>query len=877
MMRRMAALTAVLLLLIVVPVVADSPTSQSAIKRSFVPDNGPGSYTTLKLTIGNSSNDVYGSMNFYLSAYSSYDLGQQVNFHLKFGSSNYGLGNNGIGSWGHVRVEGAGLPPEWFNYSDGQSNPGSNDYFTVDPIAVGALNWNLTAYFYGAQYEAGTATTGSGNRSSLVNPDPTGAISLSANRTTVDVGQTVQFTLSSTITGGSNPYSAVLYRNGVQWMSSIFGSPGTCIMDSSFSSPGTYVVNASSFDYAGWGPFSSNSITISVPAFSGTLSLSANGTTVDVGQTVQLTLSSTITGGTPPYNVTWYENGKTILTDTGGKFSYSTGFAEPGIFVFHAAAYDSAGSGPIISNNVTITVPVLSGSIHLAATHSEIYISESTVLTLSSDLSGGTPPYNATWYENGKTILTDTGVNSSFSPRFNLPGNYTFHAVAYDSAGAGPAISNSVTIHVYGLPAERFIHAGAALANMSYGMEFSIRSPVNFSQDVTMPNGTVYSGGDNVSVNYTFISAGIKTIRSQISWNGSVIENLTFNLSVDLNVRILPTVTAGLAPLAVHFNTSIQGSSNYSWYWILMPGVTSNLSDPSETYPYGIWNVQLEVTGNNSTSGSDTITIDAGLSAFMRLLPSPSASFGTVWLNVSVISNYSVSHVDAYVSGLSGKFTVSLPQISRQGTNYSFSGTMNEFSLLAGNYSVRFVVSNSKNITNSTFSQFLVNFTFAQVIIEPDVQISGGLLNVSVTLISAYTIQWADLQISGPSGITDYNLTLSYYNGTMSIWSVRIDEYSLGNGRYSALISTENSKNFTSFSGFGFNVTVPNQGFDFAQFVSDMGGPVSLITLLGVIVMAIGVAVGLGNRGTETVYVGGQKFRSKPGKPLVRSKPPRRF
>ena len=89
--------------------------------------------------------------------------------------------------------------------------------------------------------------------------------------------------------------------------------------------------------------------------------------------------------------------------------------------------------------------------------------------------------------------------------------------------------------------------------------------------------------------------------------------------------------------------------------------------------------------------------------------------------------------------------------------------------------------------------------------------------------------------------------------------------------------STENSKNFTSFSGFGFNVTVPNQGFDFAQFVSDMGGPVSLITLLGVIVMAIGVAVGLGNRGTETVYVGGQKFRSKPGKPLVRSKPPRRF
>ena len=764
MMRRMAALTAVLLLLIVVPVVADSlipQAAQASQYRDFSTGGGPGTGLWL---LG----DVLLS-----TPHSEYDTGQQINFTLIM---NYYQNDVGFTWVVNITTVGAGLPLSYHNYSVGIGGQYRvYRYFNVTPVAPGTVFWNMTATITGFKGPA------SGGRTTAVSVHPSGSATLSANRTTAEVGQAVA-----------------------------------------------------------------------------------------------LRLSSTISGGTQPFNTTIYENGKPLLEGGGLNLSFPASFSSPGTYVINATTRDAA-NWKIYSNNVTISVPVLSGSIHLSATHSEIYISESTTLTLSSDMSGGTPPYNATWYENGKAILTDTGVNSSFSPKFNLLGNYSFHAIAYDSAGIGPVISNNVTIHVYGLPAERFVHAGAALANLSYAMEFSIRSPVNFTQNVTMPNGTVYSGGNNVSVNYTFISAGIKTIQSQISWNGSVIENLTFNLSVDLNVRILATVTSGLAPLAVHFNASVQGSSNYSYSWILMPGVTSNLSDPSEVYPYGTWNVQLQVTGNNSTYGSDAITIDAGLSAFMRLLPSPSASLGTVWLNVSVISNYSVTHVNAYVSGLSGKFTVPLPQVSRQGTNYSFSGTMDEFSLLAGNYSVRFTASNSEGITNSTTAGFRVNFTFAQVTIEPDVQISGGLLNVSVTLISAYTIQWADLQISGPSGITDYNLTLSYYNGTMSIWSVRIDEYSLGNGRYSALISTENSRNFTSFSGFGFNVTVPNQGFNFEQFVSDMGGPVALITLLGVIVMAVGVAVGLGNRGTETVYVGGQKFRSRPGKPLVRSRPPRRL
>jgi hypothetical protein len=419
-------------------------------------------------------------------------------------------------------------------------------------------------------------------------------------------------------------------------------------------------------------------------------------------------------------------------------------------------------------------------------------------------------------------------------------------------------------------PTVDFIHTGTPVANLSYAMSFEIDSRFPYSQTVTMPNGTEFSG-KNFTVSYVFPEAGDQIIVSRVYYSSTLIETVNFSIAVGINVRILATALTGLSPLAEHFESSVQGSSNYSYSWILMPGVTSTLPDPSETYLYGNWTVSLVVHGANNTTGQDSIVIHSGLSAFMRIYPDVSVSMGIVYLNSSVISNYTIDHVYSTVIGLSGSFNISLNLTGSKGTNYSYSATMNEFTLLAGNYTVNLTATSSVSI-NRTSSEFAVNFSFAQVTLEPDVQISGGLLNVTVTAISDYTVHYVDLQVSGPSGITDYNLTLNYYQGTTSRWGISIDEYALGNGIYSALISAHNSRGFTDYSTFPFNVTSPNQGFSFEQFISDIGGPVSFLTLMGVIVMAIGIAVGIGQHGTETVYIGGQKYKAKPGKPLKRVK-----
>jgi hypothetical protein len=534
--------------------------------------------------------------------------------------------------------------------------------------------------------------------------------------------------------------------------------------------------------------------------------------------------------------------------------------------------------------NVTLSFSVSGGGIYANQSFLEtVYHTLNVSISSSLNPSGAALPVNFTSSVSGISYKLDWKIYSGPSSSYPVLYQSDNASISYIFVNTGDYLVSLTASNQYvnstasiveivdkPPPTVEFVHTGIPVANLSYAMSFEIDSRFPYSQTVTMPNGTEFSG-KNFTVSYTFLEAGDQKMVSRVYYGSTLIETVNFSLIIEINVRILPTALTGLSPLAEHFESSVQGSSNCSYSWILMPGVVSTLPDPSETYPYGNWTVSLVVNGNNNTTGQESIVIHSGLSAFMRLYPDISVSMGIVYLNSSIISNYTIDHVYATVNGLSGTFNVSLNLTGSRGTNYSYSATMDEFSLLAGNYSVNLTAISSAGI-NRTSSAFVVNFTFAQVTLEPEIQISGGLLNVTVTAISDYTVHYVSLQVSGPSGITDYNLTLNYYQGTTSRWGISIDEYALGNGVYSALISAHNSRGFTDYSTFPFNVTSPNQGFSFAQFISDIGGPVSFLTLMGVIVMAIGVAVGIGQHGTETVYIGGQKYKAKPGKPLKRMK-----
>jgi hypothetical protein len=265
------------------------------------------------------------------------------------------------------------------------------------------------------------------------------------------------------------------------------------------------------------------------------------------------------------------------------------------------------------------------------------------------------------------------------------------------------------------------------------------------------------------------------------------------------------------------------------------------------------------------------------------LYPEVLPESGTVYFNLSADSNLPVTGANVSVKGIPGTVTqfwqsrlIQLGLVSSYGQQYNLSAAMNEFLFTAGSYYANFTATDSQGITARESIRFIVNFSFAYVSISFSENVTNGLLKLVASTTSNYTVEWAMLQLSGPSGVTEYNMSLSEFNASTHTWtwSQTIDVYSLGGGTYTALISAENSRNFTNYSSFSFGVTPPSQpyAFSFLSVVDAFGGPTNFVVAVSAIVGIIGVLAAVFSRGSETVVIGGQPYRSKPGRPLVRLK-----
>jgi PKD repeat protein len=187
-----------------------------------------------------------------------------------------------------------------------------------------------------------------------------------------------------------------------------------------------------------WSPNSEDS-TVLYQAAPQPLSVSITPTSavIDLGQGVSFT--STVSGGTPPYNYQWYVNGSAVNGANQSSWIFTP--SATGYYLVHLNVTDKVGN-EAKSNVAQVTVnPSLSVSIQ--PTSSVIVLGES--VNFTSTVSGGTLPYSYQWYLNETAVGGADDPSWTFTP--TSTGYYLVCLKVTDGASA-VALSNEAEVTV---------------------------------------------------------------------------------------------------------------------------------------------------------------------------------------------------------------------------------------------------------------------------------------------------------------------------------------------------------------------------------------------------------------------------------------------
>ena len=224
-----------------------------------------------------------------------------------------------------------GTGPYTFAWSFGDATTGTGDPATHTYSALGTYAVNLTVTDVNGLTDNLTMSY-----SVVVGP----SVTFTASKTTVDANQPVTFT--PTASGGVTPYSyAWKFGDG---LTSVVTSP-----QHTFTTTGTLTVNLTVTDGAGGVAYHTLTVTVN-PQLSATVT--TNVSSALAGGPVGFT--STPTGGTTPYTVTWlFGDGHTATGVTTTHAYASAGSYSPEVWI-----NDSAGSSVLVHvNAITVTSP----------------------------------------------------------------------------------------------------------------------------------------------------------------------------------------------------------------------------------------------------------------------------------------------------------------------------------------------------------------------------------------------------------------------------------------------------------------------------------------------------------------------------------------
>jgi hypothetical protein len=273
--------------------------------------------------------------------------------------------------------------------------------------------------------------------------EPSGSLSVPLNvtvtsnapSTTIDLynSDCIPITWTTNISGGTPAYNSTMYENGVSKGARTTYTGSYC--NAGTNSSRTVAVSAIVTDSSS--PVQSKSasaptITIrshaaTVTPFNVTVTSNAPSTTIDLynSDCISITWTTNISGGTPTYNSTMYENG----VSKGARTTYTGSYCNAGTnssrtIAVSATVTDSSSpvqsksaSAPTItirSHAATVTPFNVTVTSNAPSTIIDLYGTECLSITWTTNISGGTSPYNSTMYLNS----VSQGVRTTYSKTY---------------------------------------------------------------------------------------------------------------------------------------------------------------------------------------------------------------------------------------------------------------------------------------------------------------------------------------------------------------------------------------------------------------------------------------------------------------------------
>jgi outer membrane protein assembly factor BamB len=268
------------------------------------------------------------------------------------------------------------------------------------------------------------------------------SISIAPSSVTMDVGQQKLFT--STVSGGTSPFSYQWYSNGT-------AVPGATSSTWNFtpSSSGSYTVYANVTDSVGF-TAKSNIATVAVnPALS--VGISPTSIVMNVGQSQ--VFASNVSGGTPPYSYQWYLNDAPVSGAASSNWTFTP--TSTGSYTVYAKVND------------TIGTQATSNTAHVQAGISDVAVTNVTsIKTMIGRGYGGnitvtvqnqgnfTETFNVTVYANttsaaSQNVTLSSGNSTHITLTWNTTGfvygNYIMSAYAWPVPGETNTANNNGT------------------------------------------------------------------------------------------------------------------------------------------------------------------------------------------------------------------------------------------------------------------------------------------------------------------------------------------------------------------------------------------------------------------------------------------------
>jgi hypothetical protein len=491
----------------------------------------------------------------------------------------------------------------------GGTSPYSYQWYLNSAPVSGATNptWTFTPASAGS-YTVYLNVTDAANAmatSSTATVKVNGQLSASIlpSSATLDAGQSQNFT--STVSGGTGPYSYQWYLNG----SLVNGATGASWTFTQLSA-GTYQVYLIITDSLSMQATSATS-TVTVNPLP-TVTISPSSAVIDWGQSVLFT--SSVTGGTSPYSYQWYLDGAPVYNATGASWltPLSTGIYEVYVVVTDSLSMQNT------SATSTVTVnPLPSVTINPAYATIDFGQPE----TFTSNPANGTSPYSYQWYLNGAPVSGATNQTWTFTP--NSTGPYQIYLVITDNVSSG-ATSNTANLNVNQAPTVSITPTSALIdADQSQLFNSTVlggTSPFTYQWYL---DGSPVSDATSATWTFSPSSSGSYTVYLTVTDNVGISvssSNSTLNANPELTAAISPTSAAIILGQSQNFTCSASGgTSPFTYQWYLNGTSVSGATNPTWTFTptiAGSYTVYVNVTdslGAQAASGSATATVNSNL------------------------------------------------------------------------------------------------------------------------------------------------------------------------------------------------------------------------------------------------------------------------